>query len=85
MLIVVLYVDDLLLFGDDTSQITQLKRALKKQYKMTDLGPVQRFLGLCITRGQSTLTRKSTSSPFSSVFTWLTVSRRVPLSLLVLF
>ena len=55
-LIVVLYVDDLLLFGDDTSQIAQLKRALKKQYKMTDLGPVQRFLGLRITRDCSVQT-----------------------------
>ena len=54
--IVVLYVDDLLLFGDRPSHIKHVKDALKKQYKMTDLGPVQRFLGLRITRDRSTRT-----------------------------
>ncbi|CDO74894.1 hypothetical protein BN946_scf184988.g1, partial [Trametes cinnabarina] len=36
--LVVLYVDDLLLLGDDRKHIKQIKDALKKQYKMTDLG-----------------------------------------------
>ncbi|PIL23572.1 hypothetical protein GSI_14885 [Ganoderma sinense ZZ0214-1] len=36
--IVVLYVDDLLLFGDDKNHIKTVKRTLSRQYKMTDLG-----------------------------------------------
>ena len=54
MTIVVLYVDDLLLIGDQSSHIKHVKRSLSKQYKMTDLGPVKRFLGLRITRDRST-------------------------------
>ncbi|KAL7278680.1 hypothetical protein ACG7TL_007682 [Trametes sanguinea] len=51
--IVVLYVDDLLLLGDDRQHIKQVKDALKKQYKMTDLGAVKRFLGLRISRNRT--------------------------------
>ncbi|EJF56279.1 hypothetical protein DICSQDRAFT_71809 [Dichomitus squalens LYAD-421 SS1] len=51
--IVVLYVDDLLLFGDNKNHIKQVKRMLGRQYKMTDLGAVQRFLGLRIRRDRA--------------------------------
>lgn len=51
--IVVLYVDDLLLFGDSKNHIKQVKQTLGRQYKMTDLGPVHRFLGLRIRRDRS--------------------------------
>lgn len=51
--IVILYVDDLLLIGNRPTIIRELKAALSKQYKMTDLGPVSRFLGLRITRNRS--------------------------------
>ncbi|PIL22311.1 hypothetical protein GSI_14999 [Ganoderma sinense ZZ0214-1] len=44
--IVVLYVDDLLLFSNDKNHIKTVKRMLSRQYKMTDLGAVERFLGL---------------------------------------
>ena len=54
--IVVLYVDDLLIFGDKVGQVTHVKNTLKRQYKMTDLGPVQCFLGLRIRRERSTRT-----------------------------
>lgn len=54
--IVVLYVDDLLLFGNRPRYIKHVKDTLMKQYKMKDLGPVQRFLGLRITRDRSTRT-----------------------------
>ena len=54
--IVVLYVDDLLLLGDNVNHIKEVKRTLSRQYKMTDLGLVQRFLGLRITRERSTRT-----------------------------
>ena len=48
--IIVLYVDDLLLMGTSRKQIDKVKKALGKQYKMTDLGPIERFLGLRIRR-----------------------------------
>ena len=48
--IIVLYVDDLLLMGTSRSQIDKVKKTLGTQYKMVDLGPVKRFLGLRITR-----------------------------------
>ena len=48
--IIVLYVDDLLLMGNRRDRIDKVKKALGKQYKMTDLGPVERFLGLRIRR-----------------------------------
>ncbi|KAL7280538.1 hypothetical protein ACG7TL_005470, partial [Trametes sanguinea] len=51
--IVILYVDDLLLLGDDRQHIKQVKDTLKKQYKMTDLGAVKRFLGLRILRDRT--------------------------------
>ena len=50
MSIIVLYVDNLLLMGTSRSQIDKVKKTLGKQYKMVDLGPVKRFLGLRITR-----------------------------------
>lgn len=36
--------------GDSRGHIDKVKKALGKQYKMTDLGPIQRFLGLRIRR-----------------------------------
>ena len=48
--IVILYVDDLLLMGDSKPFIEEVKRKLKLEYQMTDLGPVERFLGLQIRR-----------------------------------
>ncbi|KAJ8463023.1 hypothetical protein ONZ51_g10516 [Trametes cubensis] len=54
--IIVLYVDDLLLMGDKPGHIKATKEALMKQFKMTDLGPVSRFLGLNIVRDRKART-----------------------------
>ena len=43
---VILYVDDFLLTGDDTRRIDWLRRQFFRRFKMTDLGEVQKFLGL---------------------------------------
>ena len=51
--IIVLYVDDLLLLGDSKPFIEEVKRKLKQEYQMTDLGPVERFLGLRIRRDRA--------------------------------
>lgn len=51
--IIILYVDDLILMGNSMRHILSIKEDLSKQYKMTNLGPVQRFLGLRVTRDRA--------------------------------
>jgi hypothetical protein len=45
-IILVLYVDDLFITGGDHTTVTWLKSALHRQFDMTDLGPVTRYLGV---------------------------------------
>jgi len=45
-IILLFYVDDMLLFSPLTVRVTVLKNLLRAKYKMTDLGPVQYFLGI---------------------------------------
>jgi hypothetical protein len=45
LLILVLYVDDLFLIGDE-HQIARCKSELTSEFKMKDLGPMHYFLGL---------------------------------------
>jgi len=49
-LILLLYVDDILLFSESAERVWQLKKLLHTEYKMTDLGPIRQFLGLEIER-----------------------------------
>ena len=44
--ILILYVDDLLLLGEDLSKIQDIKRQLGKLYQMKDLGPASSYLGI---------------------------------------
>ena len=48
--IIILYVDDITLMGDSKNHILQVKRSLAKTYEMTDLGEIQSFLGMRISR-----------------------------------
>ena len=49
--ILILYVDDILIMGNDKNLIVNLKKTLSsQQFKMKDLGPVQLYLGMHITR-----------------------------------
>jgi hypothetical protein len=41
-----LYVDDVQLFGDDDTFISEIKQKLSSTFKMKDLGLTKRFLGL---------------------------------------
>lgn len=45
-ILLLLYVDDLLITGNDDMLIQHVKAQLQHQYKMQDLGPVQRYLGV---------------------------------------
>ena len=49
-MILILYVDDLLLLGQDLSKIDVVKRQLGKLYQMKDLRPTSSYLGILITR-----------------------------------
>ena len=52
--ILILYVDDLLLLGEDLSKIQDIICQLSKLYQMKDLGPASSYLGIQITRDQNT-------------------------------
>ena len=42
----ILYVDDLLLLGEDQSEIADIKHQLGDLYHMKDLGPTSSYLGI---------------------------------------
>src|SRR6266487_1543573 len=54
-IIILLFVDDMLLLSPDKVAIRTMKEHLFRKYKMTDLGPVQQFLGLQIVRDRKAL------------------------------
>jgi Reverse transcriptase (RNA-dependent DNA polymerase) len=45
------YVDDMIITGDDESEIGRLKKRLAKEFEVNDLGHVRYFLGIEIARG----------------------------------
>ena len=49
-IILLLYMDDMLIVGRDTSKIDKLKKELSKSFKMKDLGFANQILGIKISR-----------------------------------
>ena len=49
-IILILYVNNLLLMGNDLSMINKIKKKLGEAYHMKDLGAAQSYLGIQITR-----------------------------------
>ena len=49
-IILLLYVDDMLIVGQDRAQISKLKEELAESFEMKDLGPTKQILGMEITR-----------------------------------
>ena len=49
-MILILYVDNLLLLGEDLSKINNVKHQLSKLYQMKDLRPASFYLGIWMTR-----------------------------------
>ena len=52
-LILLLYVDDMLIVGQDTRKIGSLTKALGKSFAMKDLGPAKQILGMHIVRDRT--------------------------------
>ncbi len=50
---IIVYVDDLLIFGADMSRINKVKAELKSTFKMTDLGSASHYLSMKIRRDRS--------------------------------
>ena len=44
--LLLLYVDDMIITGDDSEYIAFVKARLREQFLMTDLGPLRYFLGI---------------------------------------
>ena len=49
-IILLLYVDDMLIVGQDSKKIDELKLELGKSFAMKNLGPAKQILGMKITR-----------------------------------
>lgn len=50
--ILIVYVDDIIITGDDVDEINNLKRLLQSEFKVKDLGKLQYFLGIEIARSK---------------------------------
>ncbi|CAI7781130.1 unnamed protein product [Closterium sp. NIES-54] len=59
---VLVYVDDLVLATADRVALTEVKSELQKRHKCTDLGELQRYLGLQVIRGKAARTITLTQS-----------------------
>jgi len=55
-LFVILYVDDITILGNSISKINSLKESLASRYEMTDMGEIQSYLGVDITRDHANCT-----------------------------
>ena len=53
--IIVLYVDDLIITGNNEDHIKQVKGELQAEFKMTDLGTLHYYLGFEVTQHQKNI------------------------------
>ncbi|KZV21200.1 Cysteine-rich RLK (receptor-like protein kinase) 8 [Dorcoceras hygrometricum] len=50
--ILIVYVDDIIVTGDDCHEMTNIKLMLAKEFEVKDLGPLRYFLGMEIARNR---------------------------------
>ena len=63
-LILILYVDDILLFGNDLAKMIEIKRKLMREFEMTDLGETISCLGLELIRNREKKELKLTQTNY---------------------
>ena len=64
-MLIVLYVDDRLVAGNDRSKMNEIKEEFKKRFKMKDLGEAKEFLGISITRNRAKRTLSISQSCYA--------------------
>ena len=52
MTILIVYVDDIILTGDNTREMDRLKKVLATEFEVKDLGQMQYFLGIEVTKSK---------------------------------
>ena len=53
LVFLIIYVDDMLLFGRHTGELTELVRKLRLKFAMKDLGPTRHIFGMKISRNRA--------------------------------
>ena len=80
-IILLLYVDDMLIVGQDSTMINKLKLELSKYFAMKDLGAAKQILGMKIVRDRNNgligCLKKATLRKFLRGSTWIKQSRLV--------
>ena len=56
MLLLIVYVDDIIITGDDAQEITDLKCYLQKHFQTNDFGSLWCFLGIEVARSRKGIT-----------------------------
>ena len=62
--ILMVYVDNITIMGNDATHIISVKQELAKRFNLTDLGELTYFLGICVTRDRKHRTLKLDQSKY---------------------
>lgn len=52
IVILIVYVDDIIVIGDDTKELDEIKRMMSREFEVKDLGRLRHFLGMEIARNK---------------------------------